>query len=389
MASAGRLSTQHHHGGADDPSGLVGAVVRAAGDSKPVRIDDPGFLLAPDLDMARTVLSRDADYTLPFDVTRSPIRRNRSPTVDGQGKELPPLSGKAVAHGREVLEAELGRINIPLDRHPVELDALSILREPVARSTTAAVLPDVDEEPRARIADLVLCWVDSLKPIIAARRAPSPLSAARRNERHARRRLFAALREAGCPEPGRIATGLAAGVQVPVAAGAWCLAVLAAQPGLQQELRTGEDLTLPFVWEILRLYPPTWLIARITTRSVTLGGTVVPAYTPVVVSPVALGRLPSNVPGPDEGYFPLEGVDLRRWTTGRGRPPGAWLPFGAGQHACPGRSLGLAQLSSVVQWAGGFELAGTGPLTIDVSRGLAPRPSTMRFQRAVPPRVSS
>jgi cytochrome P450 len=176
-------------------------------------------------------------------------------------------------------------------------------------------------------------------------------------------------------------------VQVPVAAGAWCLTQLAAEPGLQDSLREAPELALPFVWEVLRLYPPTWLLPRVTTHEVTLGTTTLPAYTPVLVSPVALGRLPQLVPDPSRGFGELGVLDPLRWTKSDVRP-GAWLPFGAGPHACPGRNLGLAQLTQLVGWVSEFELSTTRRSVPDTSRGLSPNPSEIRVSQ-LPGRVGN
>ena len=98
------------------------------------------------------------------------------------------------------------------------------------------------------------------------------------------------------------------------------------------------------------------------------------------MSPVALGRLPELVPGPQSGCSPLDELDPERWSH-EGTPPGAWLPFGAGPHACPGRNLGLAQLTHLVSWASDFELASPGPPAVDTSRGLSPSPSVIGVLR--------
>lgn len=122
------------------------------------------------------------------------------------------------------------------------------------------------------------------------------------------------------------------------------------------------------VWETLRLTPPTWVTARITTEAVDLAGTQVPAGRVVLVSPLLLGRLGELVPG--------DGIpDFRpdRWA-GSTQRPGAWLPFGAGPHACPGRTLGMAQLVHLATWAGQRRLGLSEQVGIDQSRGIAPLP---------------
>jgi hypothetical protein len=324
------------------------------------------------------VLARSDDFTLPFDVTRRPIRRPRHPAAPGSGrKDFAPLSAAAVARGRSVFADELDRLAIGAGWS--ELDALRALRRPVALSTVAALHPDAGADDRDAAADLALAWVDALGPIIAADRPPRAWSAVRRGERRARRRLIDVLTRLGSTEPANDATALAAGVQVPIAAGAWALTLLAAAPETQ-ERAADPTYAAAYVWEVLRLYPPTWLLARITTRDVQISQTTVPAYTPVVVSPVALGRLDSLVPGPAAGHAPLDRIDAGRWRDPQQRP-GAWLPFGSGVHACPGRNLGLAQLVALVSWAGAHEWAPTAPVGVDARRGLAPSPSTVRVRR--------
>ena len=69
-----------------------------------------------------------------------------------------------------------------------------------------------------------------------------------------------------------------------------------------------------------------------------------------------------------------------RWSQKEHRP-GAWLPFGAGPHACPGRNLGLAQLTHLVSWSSDFELTSSGPPAVDTSRGLSPSPSVIGVLR--------
>ncbi len=137
---------------------------------------------------------------------------------------------------------------------------------------------------RDRLADLTLAWIDALAPVISARRPPGRWSRARRAERDARFALDDAL--SAVPDlpapPEQVATMLAAGIQVPIAAGAWLLAWLAAHPA--------DHDPVDAVWETLRLTPPTWITARITTETVDLAGTEVPAGRVVLVSPLLLGR---------------------------------------------------------------------------------------------------
>jgi hypothetical protein len=369
VAAAGLNSRPHAHGGAEDPQGFLGAVVRAAGDAGPVELEPGGPLLVTTLEDSRTVLSSGDDFEVPFDVSRGAIRRGAR-----TDRTIPLLDPSSVATGRRVFAEQLAEAEA-LFAGP-DLDTLSFLRDAVARSTTAALVPEAGGARRERIANQVLVWIDALAPVISAERPPRRWSTVGRTERRARHSLIDDLTALGCADAPARATALAAGIQVPIAAGAWCLTQLACRPGLQRELRDDPALALPIVWEALRLYPPSWLLPRISTREVHLGEAVVPAYRAVLVSPVLLGRLPRLVPGPDQGCAPLDELAPSRWLQGD-RRPGAWLPFGAGPHACPGRNLGLAQLTHLVTWSSEFELAAPGPPAIDTSRGLSPRPSTI------------
>lgn len=347
------------------------------GSPAPVRLAAAGPTLATTLEDSKDVLVRDRDFVVPFNVSRERIRSDEDAV-----KHTPPLTREAVGRGLDVLTAELDRI--APDFVGPGTDTLDLLRTPVARSTTAALVPEADEVQRAAIAELVLTWIDSLAPVIAAGRPPRRWSRSRRVESQSRRRLVAALGELPCAQPRARATALAAGIQVPIAAGAWCLTQLACRPPVQEALRADVTVAPGVVWETLRLFPPTWLLPRVSTRDVVVGGVALPAYSVVLVSPMALGRLEGLVPGPGDGCAPLADFDPARWHD-TGRRPGAWLPFGAGVHACPGRSLGLAQLNAIVVWASGFDLWAARAPDIDSSRGLTPVPASIDVRR--PPRI--
>jgi cytochrome P450 len=249
-----------------------------------------------------------------------------------------------------------------------------MLRTPVSRSTTAALVPHADITARNHIAELTLEWVDALAPVISAARPPRRWTSARRREQQALAELRAALRDQGRENDSAVATALAAGTQVPIAGGAWVLCQLAAHPDVAQRARVDPGSALAVVWETLRLYPPTWLLPRMASEACTIGGVHLPAYTPLVISPRALGQLPGLAPGPEEGFAPLTEWDPSRWLAGTAHP-GAWLPFGAGPHACPGRNLALAQLTHLVGEASSLRLTLPGPVRIDARRGLAPSPA--------------
>lgn len=351
---------------AESAGGRLGAVLSSPR-SGVVALGSHGPWLTTTPDQARQVLTDVSGFDFPGDVTRSgDLSASRGDTRSGH-VVFSPLQPEQVARGLTTFTAEWKEAVSAHDRtgggEPYE--AMLLLRRPVARSTTSAVLPSLDLGQRDHIADLVLDWIDALAPVIAARRPPRRWSRARRTERDARLALHDAL--AVLPHldgsPQITATMLAAGIQVPIAAGAWLLAWLASHP-----LEDADPVQA--VWETLRLTPPTWITARITTREVDLGGQRVPSGAVVLVSPLLLGRLHELVPGDPDG---LSGFDPLRWQRGTQRP-GAWLPFGAGPHACPGRHLGMALLTHLAEWGLSRTLTLSERVTIDQSRGISPLP---------------
>ena len=331
-----------------------------------------GFVLVTGLEDSRSVLGRTDEFELPFDVSRRGVGRARHTL-----KATPPLSRAAVTRGRAAL---VGALAVCEASFVGRVDLLDFLRRPLSRATTAALLPDVSEDSRERVADQVLTWIDTLGPVISALRPPRPWTKQRRDERRAHRNLVATLAAVGCDDPAGRAAALAAGIQVPIAAGAWCLTLLATRPDLQQLLRDEPDRAVALVWEVLRLYPPTWVLPRIASRDAHVGDVLIPAYTPVLVSPLALGQLSCLVPGPEDGHAPLDELDPGRWRPD-GPRPGTWLAFGFGGHACPGRNLGLAELDDLVRWAAGFDLSSSAQPAINADRGLSPEPAEIQVQQ--------
>jgi pentalenene oxygenase len=86
--------------------------------------------------------------------------------------------------------------------------------------------------------------------------------------------------------------------------------------------------------ETLRLYPPLWILTRVTTRDTHLGGQPLPRGTVIVFSPYAAGRNPDLFTNPDT-------FDPDRWLPDRATalPRGAFLPFGGGNRKCIGDDL--------------------------------------------------
>ncbi|WP_410633276.1 cytochrome P450 [Amycolatopsis sp. cmx-4-83] len=118
---------------------------------------------------------------------------------------------------------------------------------------------------------------------------------------------------------------------------------------LGDRLPEHEDLrrltfTVAVVEEVMRLYPPVWLLPRVAQADDEIGGYHVPAGSDVVVVPYTLHRHP-------EFWTDAERFDPDRFT-GAERPPRyAYLPFGAGPRFCIGNSLGVMEAVFVLAMA--------------------------------------
>ena len=257
------------------------------------------------------------------------------------------------------------------------VDTVALIQRPIAHSTVAALLPASGAEVRRELVDATLAWLPALATLIIAARTPPRLAQSTRRERRERRHVARLLARTGPDSPPELA--LAAGVQVPTAAGAWLLELLSRHPAVTERIQGREPgWAVGAAWETLRLYPPTWGLPRLVIADITAAGTTLPLASRVVVSPYALGRDPALYPHADaygSGFAP------QRWLDGS--RPGDWLPFGAGPHSCPGRSLALAQMQTIAECVA--DLATIEPVAehtrIDARNGLLPDPHQVRLVR--------
>lgn len=92
------------------------------------------------------------------------------------------------------------------------------------------------------------------------------------------------------------------------------------------------------IQEAMRLYPPAPLIPRVATEDLVLGTETIKARTPVYVPVYAVHRHRRLWSHPDS-------FDPDRFTpeAAKGRPRGAYLPFGAGPRICIGASFALIE----------------------------------------------
>ncbi|QEU96937.1 cytochrome P450 [Streptomyces kanamyceticus] len=91
------------------------------------------------------------------------------------------------------------------------------------------------------------------------------------------------------------------------------------------------------ITEVLRLYPPAWLLPRITHVPTELGGHTIPAGAQVFFSPYSIHRDPSLYSNPDT-------FDPDRWLPeNNSRSRSTYVPFGAGVHQCIGNNFALTE----------------------------------------------
>ena len=127
----------------------------------------------------------------------------------------------------------------------------------------------------------------------------------------------------------------------------WALFLLA-QHGevdarVEAAARAGDrEYLVRVVKEVLRLYPPAWIIGRESLQDVTLiDGSFIPAKTTVFVAPLLLHRRPDNFADP-------QAFDPDRWL-GPDPPPFSYVPFGGGARRCIGEDFALREATIVLE----------------------------------------
>lgn len=144
----------------------------------------------------------------------------------------------------------------------------------------------------------------------------------------------------------------------------YALYLVSTHPDVERSLHTEADVVLRggtagmrhlpdlrvtsrIITEVLRAYPPAWLLTRATTTDTTLGGHRIPAGTTVTYCPYLIHRRRDAYPDPDH-------FDPTRWV-GRQPPRDAFIPFGGGARKCVGDWFGeteaiLALASIAARW---------------------------------------
>jgi pentalenene oxygenase len=144
------------------------------------------------------------------------------------------------------------------------------------------------------------------------------------------------------------------------------------------------DYTRRVVTEILRIYPPGWMVTRTVTTDTELDGHCIPAGTALVFSSYLLHHLPDIYPEPER-------FDPDRWVDGQASlPPGAFMPFGHGVRKCIGdtfamteATLGLATIAA--RW--NIHLTGDQAPRPVARAILAPSRTLLRLSRRTPKHI--
>ncbi|MQS10770.1 cytochrome P450 [Streptomyces kaniharaensis] len=101
--------------------------------------------------------------------------------------------------------------------------------------------------------------------------------------------------------------------------------------------------TTMVVEEVMRLYPPVWILPRQAQAADEVGGYHVPAGADVLICPYTLHRHPAFWDAPEQ--FDPDRFDPDRTSD---RPRYAYLPFGAGPRFCVGNHLGLLEATFTI-----------------------------------------
>jgi enediyne biosynthesis protein E7 len=126
--------------------------------------------------------------------------------------------------------------------------------------------------------------------------------------------------------------------------------------------------------EVMRLYPPVWILPRLAQEEDEIGGYYVRAGADVLICPYLLHRHPGFWSDPDR--FDPERFDSANVS---GRHRYAYIPFGAGPRFCVGNNLGMMEATLVLATVArdlrlkktpGYKVVGEPMLTLRIRGGL-------------------
>jgi cytochrome P450 len=131
------------------------------------------------------------------------------------------------------------------------------------------------------------------------------------------------------------------------------------------------------VKEILRLYPPAWIIGRETRSDVTLAdGTRIARGMTVFMAPLILHRRAEYFEDPER-------FDPQRWT-GEDPVPFSYVPFGGGARRCIGEEFARNEMRIVLEpLLRKFRFTFAGDSSVPISASVTLRPAGPVLMRAI------
>ncbi|MBK6518181.1 MAG: cytochrome P450 [Polyangiaceae bacterium] len=133
-------------------------------------------------------------------------------------------------------------------------------------------------------------------------------------------------------------------------------------------------VTRAVIEEAMRLYPPAWVVERISLEDDEVMGRTIPKGSIVAVSPYALHRNPRYFADPER-------FDPQRFLTpDASRPKLAYMPFGAGPRTCIGNAFAMMEMQLIVPMLlQAFDVAVTPGFRLELDPSV-----TLRPKRGVP-----
>ncbi|MFY9861866.1 MAG: cytochrome P450 [Candidatus Cybelea sp.] len=179
-----------------------------------------------------------------------------------------------------------------------------------------------------------------------------------------------------------IMTLFIAGHETTANAMTWALVLLARNPEVDARAAVAaaqgdRDYLDRLVKEILRLYPPAWIIGRETRSDVTLAdGTRVARGMTVFMAPLILHRRAEYFEDPER-------FDPQRWT-GEDPAPFSYVPFGGGARRCIGEEFARNEMRIVLEpLLRKFRFTFAGDSSVPISASVTLRPAGPVLMRAV------
>ncbi|WP_280316695.1 cytochrome P450 [Nocardia wallacei] len=182
-----------------------------------------------------------------------------------------------------------------------------------------------------------------------------------------------------------------AGAETVASTVAWGLYLLTRQPSIARQVHSEarrafdhdvpgfEHLAaLPFthnvIRETLRLYPPGWMLTRLTTTDTRLDGYRIPAGTPIAYSPYLLHRRAESFTEPEK-------PNPERWNRSSPRSRESFIAFSAGARGCIGERFAVAEATlTLAAITERWRLRDVSPKRVTALPSLSLRPGNFRVQ---------